>query len=67
MYGGITCMRPKKGTNMLGIILRNTNMVVFMWCIAHRCAFDSSLARQPRSDTAKTGLPPLDSSQLSDK
>ena len=67
MYSGITCMVSKKGPNVFKVVLGNSNMVVFLWCTAYYFALDLTFGRKSGADSAKTGLPPFNLSQLSNK
>jgi hypothetical protein len=60
-------MGLKKGPDVFKVVLRNSNMVVFMWCTAHYFTLDLTFDRKSGTDTAKTGLPPFNLSQLSNK
>jgi hypothetical protein len=60
-------MVSKEGPNVFKAILGNSNMVVFLWCTAYYFALDLMFGRKSSADTAKTSLPPLNLSQLSNE
>jgi hypothetical protein len=57
----------KEGPNVFKVVLRNSNMVVFLWCTAYYFALDLTFGRKSGADTAKTSLPPFNLSQLSNE
>lgn len=60
-------MLLKEGADVVMIVLRNSNMVVFVWCATYHITFGLLVPGQFSSDTTKAGFSSLNLSQLPNK